>query len=142
MDYFILEPEVAGELGPHTEMDTDVHPPEVRRLHYVITDWLGDSLLESFPCFLISRLLGERAKTEGFTGFNLDVAEVTLSPEAEELLDNDRVLEFCWLRVIANAGFADFGLTPKAQLVVSQRALDILRDGILENCEISPYYSP
>jgi len=138
MDYFILEPEVAGELGPRTEMDTDVRPPRVRRLHYVISDWLGDDLLESFPCFLIGRSVGETAKAEGLTGFDLDPAEVTLSPEAEELLGN-QVPEFCWLQVAAKAGSADFGLTPKAQLVVSQRALDILRGETLENCGINSY---
>ncbi|WP_308201309.1 lamin tail domain-containing protein [Carbonactinospora thermoautotrophica] len=86
MAYFLLEPEVASELGQHTELDTRMHPLRVHRLHYEITDWLGDELLESFPCFLLSRRLGERAAAEGLTGFELADVEVTLSPEAEELL--------------------------------------------------------
>ncbi|MCX9191955.1 hypothetical protein C3Y87_11110 [Carbonactinospora thermoautotrophica] len=139
MTYFLLEPEVAGELGPHTEMDTSVHPPRVHRLHYEITDWLGDELLESFPCFLISRRLGERAAAEGLTGFELADVEVTLSPEAEELLGDVQLPEFRWLKVTGVAGSADFGLTAKAQLVVSERALDVLREGSLENCDVEEF---
>ena len=50
--YWLVSPEVAGELGDGTVMDTAVHPPWVSRLHHRFQGWLGDDLLECFPCFL------------------------------------------------------------------------------------------
>jgi hypothetical protein len=32
--YFLIEPEVAGELGADTVMDSSVHPPRVSELHH------------------------------------------------------------------------------------------------------------
>jgi hypothetical protein len=49
MDFYAIEPEVAGELGEGTVMDTSVHPPRVSAVEYVITDWLGDDIIESYP---------------------------------------------------------------------------------------------
>ncbi len=49
----ILEPEVAGGWGANIIADTDCHPPRIEHLHYEFEGWLGDPIVESFPCFLI-----------------------------------------------------------------------------------------
>ena len=46
MNYHIVEPEVAGGVGPHTVMDRRAHPPVVTKLHYEFEVWLGDELLK------------------------------------------------------------------------------------------------
>src|SRR5690606_23050654 len=122
-------PEVAGELGPNTDMDASVHPPRVSRLHYEIADWLGDDLLESFPCFVVTERLATELEKAGLDGFTLDDVQVTLSPEAEELLEDVEIPTFKWLRVDGTAGEHDLGVTATAQLVVSDRALEVLRRG-------------
>jgi hypothetical protein len=139
MKYYALSPEVAGELGERTEMDTAVHPPVVSRLHYEFSDWLGDELVESFPVFLISTALGQSAASAGLSGFVLADAETTLSEEAEELLDGETIPEFRWLQITGRPGAADFGQTAEARLVVSERALDLLRQGSLNNCGVEDY---
>lgn len=136
MKFYMLSPEVAGELGEHTRMDTTAHPPVVTRLHYEFSDWLGDDLVESFPVFMISTATGERLARAGLSGFALADAETTLSPEAEELLEGQGLPAFRWLQITGRPGADDFGQTADARLVVSQRALDLLREGALNNCEI------
>jgi len=138
--FYTLAPDVAGELGEHTEMDTTVHPPRVSKLHYVLDTWPGDDLVESFPCFLISSTLGSGVRMSGLTGFDLAPVKVTLSPDAEELLDGHEVLGFQWLQITGELAVDDFSQTPDATLVVSERALEyLLRKGSLENCEIEDY---
>lgn len=51
---YYVEPEVAGELGPGSVVDSSVHPPVVSRLEYVFTDWLGDCIVETFPCYIVT----------------------------------------------------------------------------------------
>ena len=84
MAYHYVEPEVAGELSPGTAMNTTVHPPVVSRLEYRFTDWLGDSIVESFPCYLVTDELGEQIQQSGLGGAALDDVEAILSPEADE----------------------------------------------------------
>ena len=55
--YYFIEPEVAGGWGGNTIADTSVHPPKISKLHYQFDGWLGDDLLESFPCFIVSESL-------------------------------------------------------------------------------------
>jgi hypothetical protein len=43
---YILEPEVSGEIGERTVIDSSVHPPIVSYLHFVFMGWLGDDLIE------------------------------------------------------------------------------------------------
>jgi hypothetical protein len=88
--YYTLEPEVAGGLGDGTVIDTTVHPPHVERLHYEFEDWLGDDLVESFPCFLVSKPLAARLTAAGLGTFQLKDVAVTMTPEAEELLGTPR----------------------------------------------------
>ena len=112
--YFKLEPEVAGRWGPGTEADTTVHPPIVRKLEYTFEGWLGDELLESFPCFIVSDKLAKSVVAENFTGFVLASVKVSSSPEFRELHSSTILPSFQWLRVSGAAGESDFGLTPDA----------------------------
>jgi hypothetical protein len=55
MEYFQIAPEVAGGWGRNTVMDRSIHPPHVTKLHFEFDGWLGDVLLESFPCYIITK---------------------------------------------------------------------------------------
>src|SRR5580700_5627195 len=83
--YYILEPEVAGGLGPRTIMDRSVHPPRVTHLHYHFEGWLGDQLVESFPCWLVTAAVGAEIKDAGLTGAEFGDAEVSASETFREL---------------------------------------------------------
>lgn len=141
MEYFILEPEATAELGDNSEVDASVHPRIVRRLHHVLMDWLGDDLVVNYPTYVITQKIAERVQAEALTGFQLaDIDEFELSPDAEELLEGQEVPAFRWLKVHGVAGSEDLGLIPgQASLVVSERALAVLREGSLEHCDIEDY---
>ncbi|MBO0801739.1 MAG: hypothetical protein J2P25_01495 [Nocardiopsaceae bacterium] len=138
MDYYTIEPEVAGELGEGTVMDTSVHPPCVSAVHYVITDWLGDDIIESFPCYLVTRRLAADLEASRLTGFRLDAARVTLSEGAADF-GTSEVPAFRWLVVVGRPGEDDFGVLVNGQAVISERALQVLRAHTLDNCDIEPY---
>src|SRR3954454_12760017 len=135
--HYILEPEVAGGLGKNTAIDRTVHPPRVSRLHYNFDGWLGDVLLEAFPCFIITEAAKEKIEEKQLTGAQFDRAEVTVSELFNEIYPGRRLPKFVWLRVEGTNGENDFGVIPDGRLVVSQRALDTLRTLGIANATVT-----
>jgi len=127
MKWFYIEPEVAGGLGKNTVMNRNIHPPIVSKLHYHFDGWLGDVLLESFPCFIVTQLAREKLESARITGVRFDEVEVTSSDEFQELYPNRQLPQFVWLRIDEKAGQDDFGTAPDGRLAISERALSILR---------------
>jgi hypothetical protein len=125
-DRWVVSPEVAGELGENTVMDSSVHPPRVSRLHYRFEGWLGDDLLEAFPCFLVSSALAKALEEAKLLGFSLDDVEVSVSPEFQERSRGRALPEFRWLKITGQSRDADFWLTPDFRLEVSGEALATL----------------
>lgn len=140
MKFYRIEPEVAGELGEGTAMDTSVHPPRVSSAHYVITDWLGDDIVESFPCYLVTPRLAAALESSNLTGFHCDAARVSLSPEAVDL-GMTETPEFRWLVITGRPGDEDFGVLANGQAVISEEALQVLQAHTLDNCDIERYTS-
>lgn len=135
---FILEPEVAGGWGEGTVADTSVHPPVVHELVYEFAGWLGDDLLESFPCFIVSsRLAGELSRA-GLTGYRLAPVAVIKSSQFAELEPTVALPEFHWLQVTGQPGRADFWLSESHQLVASDTALSVLKHCALNECGVEP----
>jgi hypothetical protein len=134
--YFLLEPEVAGELGPDTESDTKTYPPRVSRLHYEFTGWLGDDILESFPCYSISERCADALICGGFSGYELDKANVTASATFRELYGDRPLPRFFWLKISGRAGVDDFWLAPDHRLAVSAAVLAVLRSFHLKHCDL------
>lgn len=136
MDWFTLEPEVAGGWGEGTVANTTTHPPVVSVLHYCFDDWFGDELVESFPCFIVSRRVARALLTARLTGFGLARVHQSTSATFEELHPGRILPEFEWLQVAGAAGVDDFGLSSDHRLVVSARALAALQSGQLEHCGV------
>jgi hypothetical protein len=53
----IIEPVVPGGLEIEPELDNSIHPPLISKCHIEFEGWLGNDILEIFPCFLISETL-------------------------------------------------------------------------------------
>jgi hypothetical protein len=135
---WVLEPEVAGELGDNTVLNTSVHPPVVFHFHHRFEGWLGDELLTVFPCFLVSSALAKALEEARLVGFSLDDVEVSTSPEFQELYPGRTLPEFRWLKITGKDREADFRLTPDFRLEVSSRALEVLKRFNLAHAEIEP----
>lgn len=140
MKYYIVEPEVAGGFGKKTQ--TTVGPNNlmlVLRLNYEFDGWLGDELLESTPCFIVTKSLGSQLERVGLTGFSLDEVDITKSQQFVDVHGNCELPEFNWFKIVGRPGQDDFGLTSALELVVSERALDSIQGKITHAASIVEY---
>ncbi|GAA3989203.1 hypothetical protein GCM10022247_04650 [Allokutzneria multivorans] len=136
MGYYIVQPEVAGDFGDNTVLDFSVEPAVVTRLEYRFSDWLGDAVLECTPCFIVTEALAAAITEAGLTGVEFDELEVSLSPEGEELIE-EPLPRWKWLRFTGKAHQEDLGVDEDFMLVVSERALAVLREHGLNNARVT-----
>ena len=140
MRYFYIEPEVPGSSeGPNSVMDRSVHPPIVSRLHYEFSVWSSDALLASFPAFIVTEDAMNKLMESGATGARFADVEVTTTYPFRELYPDTKLPKFVWLQVTGRAGRDDFGLARKIRLVISERALDVLKGLQLNGALIEPF---
>jgi hypothetical protein len=142
MAYYSLRPDVPGEHGDNSVLDASVHPPRVSRLHLQIEGWFGDDLIKVFPCHVITDRLAEALKQSGLRAFELKDVEITTAPEAVELLGQLGIPEFpgfTWLDVTGVAGRDDIGVNSVGRMVVSDRALAVLRRFRLDRCDVEEF---
>ena len=139
MNYYVIEPEVAGGLGGNTVIDQSVHPPKIARLHYNFEGWLGDVLLESFPCFIATEGVVQELVSMRSTGVSFGDVEITKTKQFEEIYPGRQLPKFRWLKVSGKPGVDDFGMTHDFRLVVSQRVLDLLESHGLDNAIVDPF---
>ncbi|MFM2481389.1 hypothetical protein [Celerinatantimonas sp. YJH-8] len=137
--FFVIEPEVSGGLGTNTVIDTSIHPPKVTHLNYEFDDWLGDDLVESFPCFVITSLLAKGLNEKNFSGFELDSVEISVSDVFYDVHSAFKLPDFKWLKVVGKAGIDDFGLSDDYRLVVSENVMALFKNFKFLNADIEKY---
>jgi hypothetical protein len=138
---YTLRAEVAGGLGPQSVLDSSTTPPVVSRLHYDFVSWLGDDIVASFPCNLVTEALAKAIVDEGLTGAQIDEVTVTKNPQFERFFPDTvaSLPEWKWLRPTGQPHDSDFWQDDQGILIVSERALKLLRKFSLENCRIGTY---
>lgn len=139
MRYYAIEPEVAGEIGENSELDRSSGKLVVKKLHYRFDGWLGDELIESTPCFIITEQLAHLLEHAKVTGIQTDHVEVTTSEQFKDLYSNRMLPQFVWLKVHGTAGADDFGIATGMRLVVTERALNLLAPSIRNAASITPF---
>lgn len=153
-ELFLLHPEVAGGWGPRTvvanrrEIESgEAHVPVVTRCEYQFEGWLGDELLEAFPCFIATKSLAEDLERANLRGVGFDEVIISVSDTFKELYPRRKLPPFRRLipkgtveltsqRKIRNWSLDDLCLAQRAELLVSERALAILKKHKLDNCEV------
>lgn len=155
MNYFIIEPEVAGEFGNNTiydnydEIINKEALPVISHLHFVFDGWLGDELLEVTPCFLVTERLRHEIESIGYSGCEFDDVEVTYSDNFLELYPNINMLVFYRLipqhtvlvgdTISVNQKLYDVMISQKKYLVVSDRFRTLLETlGADKNADYTP----
>ena len=133
MPFYVIEPEVAGGFGEDCVIDHSTSKMRVDKLHYEFDGWLGDELLESTPCYIVTQRMANEIERTKLTGVRFDVAHVTTSVQFKQFHPNLQLPHFLWLKVEGIAGHDDFGIAPGLRLVVSERALDVLKDVGISN---------
>ena len=92
MSHYILDPEVPGELGSKTKLDTSTHPPRVSYLNFELDNWFGDDLFQSFPCFVVTNRLRQEIESIKATGVKFGKLELTLSDNFKALYPTNQCL--------------------------------------------------
>jgi hypothetical protein len=136
MKYVCLCPEVAGGMGKHTIIDRIKQPGTVQKLHYEFQGWDGDYLLKTSPCFVVAEPLANRIREARLTGCSFDVVEVSKSAEFRAFTKAPVLPRFLWLKVDGQPGMDDLGLGESSRLIVSERALAVIKEYPLNNCDI------
>lgn len=139
MQYFVLEPEVAGGWGRNTRTNSQNHRPTVEQLHYEFTDWLGDALLESTPCFIVTEALAESIESAGLSGYEFAEVEVSTAYPFEEMHPGLTLPPFRRLIPTGTPGVDDFAMSASFCLVVSSRAKEVIDGFQMTNCDASAW---
>lgn len=149
MNLYLLEPEVAGGLGENTTFLDDTYQNGVEKishLHYDFYGWLGDELLESTPCFIVTEALAHTIQNSPLKGYLLDEVEITMSDEFKELYPNETLPNFKRLVPLGkvfveendyrNWSHEDFCLSQDLSFVVSATAFEVLKKHQLNYCDV------
>jgi hypothetical protein len=139
MRYYEIRPEVAGGLAKGSVLDRSTHPPIVHKLHYEFDGWLGDALLESFPCFVVTDHLAKALERSDLRGIRFSPVATSTSEEFQEIYPGRQLPDFRWMQVRGRAGEDDFGIASDLVLVVSERALELLRRFGIEHAAIEDF---
>ena len=138
---YTLRAEVAGGLGAESVVDTSTTPPVVSRLHIDFVSWLGDDIVASFPCIIVTEALAQAIVDEGLTGAEFDEVTITKNPHFERFFEDTaaQLPAWKWLRPTGQPHESDFWQDDQGILIVSEHALKLLRKFSLENCRIGKY---
>lgn len=154
MPLYMLKPEVAGQKGDATvianldELRSGAALyPNVTKLEYEFYGWLGDELLETFPCFVVTSDLAESIKASGLSGAEFLPVHITKSDFFIEAHDRElpafvRLMPTGRVLVDANGAVQswsgeDFNLAQRAELVVTDEGMSVLRRHRIGHCEIA-----
>ena len=139
MTYFILEPEVAGGLGPATTGNLKVRPPQLEKFNYEFDVWPGDPLVEAVRNFIVTDGLKDALIEAHASGVAFGDVEVTKSGIFLDMNGDRPLPAFSWLQITGRAGKDDFGRSSSRRLIVSERMMNLLNAFGLKHCEVSEY---
>ncbi len=139
MNFFRLTPDVPGELGVMSQLDTSIHPPDVSAFHLEISNWSGDDLVECFPCYAVTPRLSDALKDANLTGYSIGSMKTTVHRDQSEFDPDLVVPKFRRLFITGESGHDDAGVDSSHELIVSQRLLRILENFNLELCDVSSW---
>ena len=138
MGSYRIDPYVAGRLALGTDLDASTHPPTVTRLHYEFEQWPGMDIVGSFPCFLVTERLAVALSEAALSGVAFDRVVVTVDPQMRRFFPAQAksLPAWRWLRP-SHVSDADVQLDSEAFLVVSERAMEVLRGFDLSGAEVT-----
>lgn len=108
-------------------------------LHYEFGGWLGDAILECFPCVIVTQAAADALVNSRSTGFFVADLKTSVSPAFTEIYLKRELPLFKWLKVNGTPGKDDFGIADDLRLVVSDSALELLRPFGLNNAIIESF---
>lgn len=146
MNYYLLKPEVAGELGDGSRVVYEGGKiKEVIFLEYNFMGWQGDELLSTHPCFIVTENLQNDIILNNLTGVKFNDIAMTFSDEFYEICGDVKIPQF--VQIICNASYEDnandlqydFYYNKYKEIIVSEKALTVLKQHKIDMCIIENY---
>lgn len=134
--YKLIEPEVAGGLGDKTKIDNSFFPPLIKELHYELDGWLGDDILESFPCYIITESLRKGIESNSLSGINFSNVLVSKSETFFDLYPDRELPNFFWAKIIGEPFKDDFFITDKNSLAISEKAYILFKSYTIDQADL------
>jgi hypothetical protein len=126
--YKIIQPEVIVGLGEKTEfLEKEAPFKTITKLHIKLEDWLGDDLMECFPCYIITENLKNELIINNFSGYKIKDLEITMS----EYFFNNYTLQkpipkFYWLIIDGIEDKTDIYLGKEKKLFCNDRLINLI----------------
>lgn len=137
--FFLIKPEVAGNIADSDFIDRSARPPIVQKLRYQFDGWSGDDLITSIATFIVTKRLRAGIEREGITGASFADVETSTSDQFKELYGEKQLPKFYWMQIKGKLGEDDFSMSPKNRLVISLNALSLLKQFQISNAEVEPF---
>lgn len=128
-NYKKIQPEVIVGIGNNTVFnDQGSTFRSVTKLHLHLEDWLGDDLMECFPCYIVTERVRNLLLATCYSGFEILDLELTKVCNIESGDDQTKPLpQFYWLKVTGQHGKDDIYLNEKRDLSISDKLLAFLQ---------------
>lgn len=97
-------------------------------------------MLESFPCYITTEETAKKLQALSVTGAAYGDVQVTKSDQFQNLYPARVLPAFIWLQVTGKAGVDDFGLSEDFRLVISDRALNVLKASGISNAIVEDFW--
>lgn len=118
---------------------------EVVFLEYSFMGWQGDELLSTHPCFIVTESLQNDIISNGLTGVKFRDIAMTFSDEFYDICGNIKVPRF--VQIICNDLYEDnaenlhndFYVNKYKEIIVSEKALSVLKQHNINVCAIEKY---
>lgn len=130
-DFFTLDPEVPG-FGILGE-------DEKGAPHFEIDVWLRDELLCEDNYYFGTEKLKKALESSDLSGVEYQSCKVSLSDQRKEMEPDLILPDFFWIKITGVAGKDDFGISESQNLIVSKKALEVLRKSNIDNCDVNPF---
>jgi hypothetical protein len=125
--YIIIKPEVAGGIGEGTIGNLKARPPVVEKLNYEFFGWMGDDIITSLLCFIMTERLKNKICEEKLSGITFDDVLITKSKEFFTFFTNEELPKFYWAKINGVVGLDDFAIGSNLRLMISEKAYGILK---------------
>lgn len=140
-NYITIQPEVIVGLGGNTEFSEKSQPfKTVIKLHIDLEDWLGDDLMECFPCYIITENLKKALENSSYKGFEIKEMEVTKAEYFDDNYHQNKPLpKFYWLQINGKRNISDIYINENNNLNIGDNFLSFLqKNATLSYLDIEP----
>jgi len=137
MAFHRIEPTRPGNVWQRSSFKPGTR--DIERMVFSWDFWSGEPLFHDVPYLFVRRSVGEALANSGLTGFSLREVETGKSAEWDASAGHPEPEPVMQLEVHGQHGADDFGMQNKVDLVLSDRALDLLKAHGLRRSDLFPY---